>query len=190
LFEIGRSRRIDAKLQKRCMERLDVLNRAADLRDLDVHGYALHPWQAGRTSGRSRYPASGGLPLPGPMEMPMMSIVNNLIEAEVMASYPARPRKRPPSHPGSIIADALDSVGISMREAARAIGMSPNGLNKVLTGKGPVTPETALRITAYIGATPELWLGLQADYDLWHAQERLKSEFAAIKPVPRAPKAA
>ena len=44
LFETGRSRRIDQKLQKRCLDRLTALNAAGDLRDLNVHGYELHQW--------------------------------------------------------------------------------------------------------------------------------------------------
>lgn len=45
IFETGRSSRLDTKLQKRCVERLAVLNQANDTRDLNLHGYELHPWK-------------------------------------------------------------------------------------------------------------------------------------------------
>jgi hypothetical protein len=63
-------------------------------------------------------------------------------------------------------------------------------LSKVLTGKSPVTPDTALRIGAYFGNLEGagLWLNLQQAYDLWHARARLAAELKAIKPLPGAPK--
>jgi len=122
-----------------------------------------------------------------------MSTLSSLTEAggnsplppgdSAMASRPSRPRKVAPQHPGSVVADALEGIGVSLREAARAMGMSAGGLNKVTLGNGPVTPETALRLAAYLGNTPELWLNLQQKYDLWHERERLKGELAKIKPA-------
>lgn len=104
--------------------------------------------------------------------------------AIAMKSYPNEGRKVAPPHPGSVIADALQSAGISMRQAALAIGMTPNGLYKVLVAKTPVTASTALRVEAYLGGSAEVYLGLQADFDLWHERERLASELAAIVPPP------
>lgn len=100
-----------------------------------------------------------------------------------MASITAKPRKVAPPHPGSIIAGLLEENRISMRQAATAIGMSPTGLNKVLLGESPVTAATALRISAYLGGTPELYLRLQADLDLWNARQDLAAELAAIVPA-------
>ena len=84
-----------------------------------------------------------------------------------MTSYPARPRKVAPPHPGMIVADILDVKCISLRTAAAAIGMSSTGLAKVLEGQSPVTPDTALRFGTWLGNGPELWLNLQQAYDLW-----------------------
>jgi addiction module HigA family antidote len=90
-----------------------------------------------------------------------------------------------PQHPGAVIADILDDQRVSWREAAKAIGMSANGLHKVLAGKGPVTAETAVRIARYFandeGAA--LWLNIQQAYDLWHARAKLKAELAKIVPL-------
>lgn len=101
-----------------------------------------------------------------------------------MTSYPTDGRKVAPPHPGGVVADVLDSARISMRQAAAAIGMSPTGLNKVLTGQSPVTAATALRLAAYIGGSPELWMRMQADFDLWHEGQRLAAELKAIVPAP------
>jgi addiction module HigA family antidote len=123
-----------------------------------------------------------------------MSISNSLTEAGgasplqlpgdmTMKSIPAGPRKVAPPHPGEILATALEDARVSLRQAAKAIGMSPTGLNKVLLGQSPVTPATALRISAYIGSTPELWLRLQAEYDLWFERQRLADELKRIEPA-------
>lgn len=121
--------------------------------------------------------------------MPMMSTSNSLIEAGAARPLPsgeaimASTRKAPPPHPGAIVADVLDTGRISMRQAAAAIGMSPTGLNKVLRGESPVTAATALKLAAFLGGSAELYMRLQAEYDLWHERRRLAGELAAIRPA-------
>lgn len=110
-----------------------------------------------------------------------MSISLNPTEAAM--SYPARARKRPPSHPGEVAADILDDQRVSVRHAAKAIAMSHNGLNKVLKGQSPVTPETALRFGVYFGNGPDLWLNLQHDYDLYHGRIALADALKKIEPL-------
>ena len=100
-----------------------------------------------------------------------------------MASIPSGRRKVAPAHPGVVIADLLEDNGVSMRGAAKAIGLSPTGLNKVLTGKSPVTPETALRLAAYFGNSPEHWLDIQQAHDLWNAREAIGKDVAKIKKI-------
>ena len=112
-----------------------------------------------------------------------MLTLSSPTSADVMASYPARAAKIAPLHPGAIIADILDEQRISLRAAAKAIGMSPTGLDKVLKGVSAVTPETALRIGAWLGNGPELWLNLQHAHDLWNARKALHSELKTIKPL-------
>lgn len=124
-----------------------------------------------------------------------MSISNSLTEtaggamppppttgADPMATYPARQRKTAPLHPGLVAADSLEGAA-SPRVAAKAMGMSHTGLVKVLNGTSPVTPETALRFAAYFGNSPEHWLAMQRDFDLWHARAKLAKELARIKPL-------
>jgi addiction module HigA family antidote len=91
--------------------------------------------------------------------------------------------RKPPAHPGSVLADILDEQRISLRKAAKAIGMSPMGLQKVLSENGPVTTETALRLGTWLGNGPDLWLNLQRAYDLFHAEKELRAELKQIKPL-------
>jgi antitoxin HigA-1 len=97
--------------------------------------------------------------------------------------YPAGPRKVAPLHPGRVIAGILDDQRISVRAAARAIGLSHNALANVIAGKSAVTAEMALRIGTYLGNGAQLWLNLQQDYDLWHAERAMRDELGKIAPV-------
>lgn len=101
------------------------------------------------------------------------------------ASRPAGERKRPPSHPGAVAADILEDRRVSLRTAAKAIGMSPSGLGKVLTGNSPVTAATALRFGAYFGNEARFWLELQNDFDLHQAEAELRATLRTIVPLPK-----
>jgi addiction module HigA family antidote len=89
-----------------------------------------------------------------------------------------------------VIADIIDTNRVSLRAAARAIGMSAPGLEKVLKGRGPVTAGTAARLEAWFGneGGAVLWLTMQRDYDLWHARQALRAELAAIVPLAGTPR--
>ena len=81
-----------------------------------------------------------------------------------------RARTRPPAHPGGILKrQYLDPLGISISEVALALGVSRKTLSKIVNEHGAVTPEMALRLARAFKTTPELWLNLQRNYDLWHA---------------------
>src|SRR5262249_45266275 len=86
-----------------------------------------------------------------------------------------------PTHPGRVIAVFLEKQGISLRQVARALGMTPTALNKVLIGLRPVTPEIALRRGVWFGNGPEIWLRLQQEHDLWRCRTRLLDDLAQIK---------
>lgn len=95
-----------------------------------------------------------------------------------------RPLKRPPTHPGEIIReDVLPSLGLSVSEAARRLGVSRTQLQSVLACTHPVTTEMALRIGKFAGNGPGLWLRMQQNYDLWHVEQRLHNELSKIKTV-------
>jgi addiction module HigA family antidote len=73
----------------------------------------------------------------------------------------------PPVHPGEVLReDYLVPSGISVHALAIALRIPSTRLYEIVHGRRSVTPETALRIARHLGTSPELWLGLQTDYDL------------------------
>jgi len=95
-----------------------------------------------------------------------------------------RPLKRPPVHPGEILGeDVLQTLGLSVSEAARRLGISRQQLHRILSGTHPITTEMALRIGKFAGNGPGLWLRLQQAYDLWHAENRMTEELSKIESV-------
>jgi addiction module HigA family antidote len=79
--------------------------------------------------------------------------------------------KREPTHPGEMfLEEFIKPRGFGAQaKAARAMGMSTNRLNEICSKKRGVTAETAVLMGALTGTSPQMWLHLQADYDLWHA---------------------
>jgi antitoxin HigA-1 len=84
-----------------------------------------------------------------------------------------------PSHPGSLIKSDLDELGVSVVEAARALGISRQQLHSVIAGRAGVTPEMALRLEKALGSTADTWLRMQMNYDL--AQMRTKASPLKVK---------
>jgi addiction module HigA family antidote len=95
------------------------------------------------------------------------------------------PKKIPPMHPGEIIKmDVLEPLEMSVTALAKEIGVHASRLNDVILGRRRITPDTALRLATYLGNSPEIWMRLQADYDLETAQEQkdLAKSLAQITP--------
>ena len=89
--------------------------------------------------------------------------------------------KRPPTHPGEVLGkDVLPALDLSVRDAARQLGVTRQTLHRILAKKQPVTPEMAVRLGRFCGNGPTVWLRLQAAYDLWHAERRLRRAVAKI----------
>jgi addiction module HigA family antidote len=78
-----------------------------------------------------------------------------------------------PPHPGEILKKlCLEPLGITVTEAAKALGVSRKTLSSILNGRAGVSPEMAIRLSIAFGTTPESWLNQQVQYDLWHAEQR------------------
>jgi addiction module HigA family antidote len=87
------------------------------------------------------------------------------------------PRHRAPTHPGEMLLEEfLKPLGVSQSAFAVRLGISFPRLNEIVRGKRAVTTDTALRFARVLGMPAEFWLGLQLDWDLWHA---LRSKSAA-----------
>lgn len=77
-----------------------------------------------------------------------------------------------PPHPGVFIQEVyLTPNGMSGRELALQLGVSPSTLNRVLNGVSGVSPEMALRLSKALGRSPESWLTMQHNHDLWQARQ-------------------
>lgn len=78
-----------------------------------------------------------------------------------------------PPHPGRYIAEAMEELGIGIRELARALDVSPSTIQRVVVGKSIVTPEMAIRLAKVMGSTPAMWLRLQAVNSLSKAEQEI-----------------
>ena len=87
-----------------------------------------------------------------------------------------RRMRRPPTHPGEMLLEEfLKPLGLSQTAAAARMQMTTNRLNEIVKGKRGVTADTAWRLAALLGTSPELWMNLQMNWDLWHAAQARKS---------------
>jgi addiction module HigA family antidote len=90
-----------------------------------------------------------------------------------------------PPHPGLKLRDALETLDLSITEAARQLGITRAALSRVMNGRAAVSPTMALRLEAWLGVErggrADVWLAEQAAYDLWQARK------AGVPNVLRAP---
>jgi addiction module HigA family antidote len=95
-----------------------------------------------------------------------------------------RTRNRPPTHPGRILKELyLSPLGISNTGLAKSIGVSRKAISHIVNERKSVTPEMALRLSrAFTNTSPEFWLNLQKNYDLWHAA-RNSQDWQDIQPL-------
>jgi len=79
---------------------------------------------------------------------------------------------RTPIHPGEILADELEEIGMTAKKLADLIEVPPNRLYQVLAGKRNVTADTALRLGRYFGMAADFWMNLQSAYELDLARQQ------------------
>lgn len=84
------------------------------------------------------------------------------------------PTHRPPTHPGELLEEALTDRELSVAEAARRTGMSAQRLYDIIKGRRNVTAQTAVLLGELFTMSPEFWMNLASDWDLWHAIEARK----------------
>jgi len=82
-----------------------------------------------------------------------------------------------PPHPGEFIREVyLEPHGVTGRQLASKLRVSPSTLNRVLQGRSGISPKMALRLSRALGRSPESWLAMQDNYELWHARQTLDLE--------------
>jgi antitoxin HigA-1 len=81
-------------------------------------------------------------------------------------------RMHNPPHPGEIIREfCIEPLNLSVTEAANALGVTRKTLSALLNGRSGISPEMALRLAKVFGRTPEGWLRLQLQFDLWKTEQ-------------------
>lgn len=83
-------------------------------------------------------------------------------------------KKYQPIHPGEVLLEEfLVPLELSQNRLANEIGVSPRRVNEIVLRKRRITADTALRLAKYFGSNPQFWMGLQTDYDLDLAEDKL-----------------
>ncbi len=86
-------------------------------------------------------------------------------------------------HPGEVLKDELEELGVSQTTFARQIDVPPNRVSQIISGKRSVTSDTALRFGHWFGVDPQFWLNLQTQFDLAETDLRIGS---AVRQLPTA----
>lgn len=79
-------------------------------------------------------------------------------------------RSRSPAHPGAILSDVFEGLGLTNAEIARRLGISRQHLLNILAERKPVSANIAVRFGKFLGQNGGIWFCMQAAYDLWHAE--------------------
>ena len=95
-----------------------------------------------------------------------------------------RKKGLPPTHPGELLREEImPAARLTQEELARRLGVSRRTINEIVSEKRSVSADMAHRLARFFDTTPELWLGLQQDVDLWKARQAADQEYAKIKPL-------
>ena len=93
------------------------------------------------------------------------------------------PSDREPTHPGeTLLQEFLLPLGLTQRELATSIHVPFQRVNEVVRGRRGVTPSTALRLSRFLGTSPDFWMNLQLRWDLYHAQQAEAEQIDSIRP--------
>jgi len=86
----------------------------------------------------------------------------------------AQRRKLPPIHPGELLKDELEEIGVSANELSRALRVPMNRISAIVNGRRAITVDTAIRLARYFGTSPQYWMNLQIAYDLEVARQEIQ----------------
>jgi len=95
--------------------------------------------------------------------------------------------KNPP-HPGGIVKDCIEDLGLSVTDAAKILDVTRPTLSRIINGKSAISPEMAIRLSTAFGSTAEMWLRMQTAYDLAQARANASTiqvqRYAPTQPMP------
>ena len=103
---------------------------------------------------------------------------------DMRAPHDVTRMKTPPAHPGELLLNEfLEPRGISQRDFARRLGVSYSLLNDVIRAHRSVSADLALRLSLAFQTSPQFWLSLQQDWDLWQAWQRKGGEIGKLHSI-------
>jgi addiction module HigA family antidote len=92
------------------------------------------------------------------------------------------PKNRRPVHPGEIIRDEyLEPLSMTQQQLADALGVTRVRINEIVLGKRSITPDTAFRLSKYFNTTPDFWLNLQSNVDMWDTLQLHQKDYDKIE---------
>lgn len=91
-----------------------------------------------------------------------------------------------PVHPGRIINESLQEMGLSVTAAATALNVARPTLSSLINGKAGISPEMAVRLSKIVGSSPAFWLRLQMQYDLAQVEQRADTITVNLEALPPA----
>ena len=85
------------------------------------------------------------------------------------------PKKLPPIHPGEHLKEFMDDFGLTMNQLAKALHVPPNRISAIVHGTRGITAETAMRLARYFGTSVQMWMNMQAHYEMQVARDRFEA---------------
>lgn len=87
-----------------------------------------------------------------------------------------------PAHPGEVLRDLyLKPLGVSITAAADALGVTRKHVSEIVNGHAPVSADMAVRLAGALGTEPEIWVNMQAQYDLWEATQKAPPKVKVLR---------
>jgi antitoxin HigA-1 len=100
---------------------------------------------------------------------------------------PTKLKKRPPIHPGQVLKTVLEDAGITANALGLALRIPANRLTGIINGQRSISADTALRLGRYFGTSAQMWMNLQAKFDLDSAEDASADRIdAEVQPMRKA----
>jgi antitoxin HigA-1 len=100
---------------------------------------------------------------------------------------PGKVKKLPPIHPGQVLKTVFEEAGLTANAVALALRIPANRLTEIINGRRSISADTALRLARYFGTSSQMWVNLQAKYDLASAEDAMADQIdAEVQPMRRA----
>ena len=101
-----------------------------------------------------------------------------------MANSSLKHERLPPVHPGEILNEEfLQPMAVTQYRLAKAVGVDPRRIHAIVHGQRAITAETALLFSRFFGNSPQVWMGLQSQYDLETAEDRMAERLLKVEQV-------